>query len=179
MDQNRVGTWVQQLSQSLPESFRNTGFLLGFGLTQVPLIFLVSPRVVSLTSERVEIRIPLNRLTRNHLKSMYFGTLCIGADVAGGLLAARLIRESGAPVSLVFKDLKAEFLKRAEGGPVHFVCDDGQAIQDLVRRTLESGQRENLTVRVTASVPRVSSEPVARFELTLSLKRSERGKKFF
>jgi len=179
MSDSLVQKSVGAVLSRFPESVRNTGFLLGFGLTQVRLIFLVSPRVVEISSRRVEIRLPLNWLTRNHLRSMYFGALCIGADVAGGLLAARLIRNSGVAVSLVFKDLKANFLKRAEGGDVHFICEDGELIQELVKRTLSSGQRENATVRVRACVPRVSPDSVAEFELTLSLKRSEKNKRLF
>jgi hypothetical protein len=41
-----------------------------------------------------------------------------------------------------------------------------------MRRTLESGEREEATVHVVATVPsKLGDEPVARFELTLSLKR--------
>ncbi len=74
-------------------------------------------------------------------------------------------------VSFIFKDFKAEFLKRAEGD-VHFANEDGPVIQELLRRALGSGEREEAKVHVTATVPRKrGGEPVARFELTLSLKR--------
>ena len=104
---------------------------------------------------------------------MYFGVLAAGADVAGGLIAMRLIQEEGNLVSLVFKDFQASFLKRAEGD-VHFICEDGEAIRKLVQKATESGERENMPVHVVATVPSQSGpEPVAEFTLTLSLKRKK------
>lgn len=102
---------------------------------------------------------------------MYFGALCIGADTAGGLIAMRAIEQTGGGVALIFKDFQAEFLRRAEGD-VAFTCDQGEAIRELVSLARASGEREEMTVRVVATVPELlGDEPVARFTLTLSLRR--------
>lgn len=162
---------TRQVRDAIPETMKGTMMLRTFGFFKVPLIFFCNPSVVELNDQRCVVKIPLNRRTRNHLNSMYFGTLCVGADCAGGLMAMRLIDAKKAKVSLVFKDVKAEFLKRPEGD-VHFTCEDGPAIQALVDRAVATGERENLSVTVVATVPsKMGSEPVSRFELTLSLKR--------
>jgi len=62
---------------------------------------------------------------------MYFGVLAVGADVTGGFLAMNYIQASKSKINLIFKDFHADFLKRAEDD-VHFVCEDGIAIQNLV-----------------------------------------------
>ncbi|MGA7614218.1 MAG: PaaI family thioesterase [Thermoanaerobaculia bacterium] len=153
------------------ERFRQTFFVRSWAFWKVPLIWYTRPSVLKLDDERCLIRIPFRRRNRNHLGSMYFGVLCVGADVAGGLIAMHRIRKSGERVSLVFKDFKANFLKRPEGDVV-FTCEDGVRIGELLDRVVRSGEREHDTVRVTATVPELSgSEPVAEFELTLSLKR--------
>ena len=153
------------------EKLRATLQLRTFGFFKIPLIFYVSPFIEEFNNERIVVRIPLKRHTRNHLKSMYFGVLATGADCAGGLMAMRMIQASGQKVSLLFKDFKAEFLKRAEGD-VFFTCEDGSAIRALVEKALTSDDRVNHTVHVTATVPSLlGSEPVALFELTLSLKK--------
>ena len=73
-------------------------------------------------------------------------------------------------LSFVFKAVRAEFLKRPEND-VHFSCEDGEAIQALVRRAVETGEREETMVHVTARVPKKpGDEPVAQFEMTLSVK---------
>lgn len=142
-----------------------------FGITQVPLIWWVAPIVLNVGIARTEIRINLGWRTRNHLKSMYFGALAIGADVAGGLLFMNLMREKGLKASFVFKDMNAKFLKRADGD-VHFVCDSGPSVASLVDRCLASPERQETTVEIKALVPtKYGDTPVAIFTLTLSVKR--------
>jgi len=102
---------------------------------------------------------------------MYFGALWTGADAAAALAALEATRESGGRVAILFKDAKAEFVKRAESD-VHFACDQGREILALVAKANVSGERENLPIQVVATVPSLlGSEPVARFTLTLSVKR--------
>jgi acyl-coenzyme A thioesterase PaaI-like protein len=143
-----------------------------WALKNVFLLWFVGPKVLEVNERRCEVVIPLNWKTKNHLRSMYFGALCIGADVAGGLIAFHLMQQQKARVAFVFKDIQASFLKRPEGD-VHFSCEDGAAITELMRRTMASGEREETTVHVTARVPgKLGDEPVATFALTLSLKKS-------
>ena len=100
---------------------------------------------------------------------MYFGALAVGADVTGGFLAMDPIVESGRNIHLIFKDFKADFLKRPEGD-VHFYCNDGLVIRELVNKAIETGERHNYKMNIEAAVPKLSDDIVARFELTLSLK---------
>ena len=132
----------------------------------------MKPSILELSGRRCEVVVPLNwRTRRRDIRAMYLGTLCMGGDVAGGLMAFNLAARSKERVSFVFKDLKAEFFKRAEDD-VHFVCEDGELIAGLMRRTIESGERQEATVSVVATVPtKLGAEPVAKFQLTLSLKK--------
>jgi acyl-coenzyme A thioesterase PaaI-like protein len=161
-----------RLLGALPGTMKETLLLRVFGFLKIPMLFYISPSVVELTDEKCVIKVPLTRRSKNHLGSMYFGALSAGADAAGGLIAMRLIQAEGeGNVSLIFKDFHAEFLKRAEGD-VLFTCTQGAEIQALVRRVLASGDRKNLPVHLVATVPsKLGDEPVAKFTLTLSLKR--------
>lgn len=143
-----------------------------WSLQNVFFLWLMRPRIVELNAERCIVRVPLNWITRRRdIHAMYLGTLCMGADVAAGLIAFQLVREQKARVNFIFKDLRAEFLKRAEGD-VLFTNDDGPMIQDLVRRALSGEERHEATVHVVATVPsKLGDEPVAKFELTLSVKK--------
>jgi hypothetical protein len=102
---------------------------------------------------------------------MYFGALCIGADAAAALIGLKASEKAGGRVAVIFKDMRAEFFKRAEAD-VHFACDQGREISELITRADASGERQNLPVHVVATVPKLfASDPVARFTLTLSVKR--------
>ena len=143
-----------------------------WSLRNVFLLWLIRPAILELTADRCVVRVPLNwRTRRRDIHAMYLGTLCMGADVAAGLISFKLVMERKLNVSFVFKDIRAEFLKRADGDVV-FTNNDGPMIQALVARAMESGERQESTVHVVATVPeKYGDEPVARFELTLSLKK--------
>jgi acyl-coenzyme A thioesterase PaaI-like protein len=153
------------------ERLKQTFGMRLFGWLKIPLLASVRPSVVELTEARCVVRIPLRRWTKNHLGSMYFGALAIGADCAGGLLAMDQIKRSGRPVSLVFKAFQATFLKRPESD-VYFICEEGGAIRDQVQRALDSEARITEPMRIQAAVklPDGTFEPVAEFLLELSLK---------
>ena len=143
-----------------------------WALRNVFLLWLIKPRILEVNDRRCEMVVPLNwRTRRRDIHAMYLGTLCMGADVAAGLIAFKLVNERKLRVNFVFKDMKAEFLKRAEGD-VHFTNTQGAMIQDMLRRAVETGERQEATVPVIATVPsKLGDEPVARFELTLSMKK--------
>lgn len=157
------------ITKNIPQKIQDTLFVRFFGLTKVPLIFFVSPSVVRLDDQQCIVKIPLNRRTKNHLNSMYFGVLATGADLAGGLVAMKEIADSKKQVALSFKDFHAEFLKRAEGD-VHFVCTQIPEIKNFVAQVIASGERMNFPVYIEAIVPSIEAAPVAKFTLTLSLK---------
>jgi acyl-coenzyme A thioesterase PaaI-like protein len=164
---------AEPLLEALPSQVRDTAFLRAFGLWNVPMLFFISPSVVEVNENRCVVKVPLTRRTKNHLGSMYFGALAAGADCAGGLIAMRMIQKKGNQVSLIFKDFQAHFLKRAEGD-VLFTSEDGPAVLKLVQQAIESGERVQMPVQVTATVPsKLGTEPVAQFTLTLSLKRKK------
>ena len=141
------------------------------GFTKIPLLYFARPSVVELTDEKIVVKIPLRRRTKNHLGSMYFGALAVGADVSAGLIAWRRIDESGVPISLVFKDIFGDFLRRPEAD-VHFTCTEGGEIDKLVQNAATSCEREEMPIHVIATVPSLTgNEPVARFTLTLSIKK--------
>lgn len=154
------------------ERLRQTVGMRLFGWLKIPLLASVHPSVVELSETRCVIKVPLRRWSKNHLGSMYFGALAIGADCAGGLLAMDQIKRSGGGVSLVFKAFQAQFLKRPESD-VYFICEEGQAIRDQVRRALDSEERitEPMHIQAVVKLSDGSFEPVAEFTLELSLKR--------
>lgn len=150
---------------------KETAVVRLLGIRKIPLLFVMSPRVLRLDEDGCELQVPLSYWTRNHVGIMYVGALAGGADLASGLNAASAIWQRHRKVELVFKNMTAEFLKRADGD-VHFHCTQGREINDLVRKADETGERFTMPVNVVATVPKkYGDEPVARFTMGLSLKR--------
>lgn len=144
------------------------------GLFKIRMLGFVSARLVESTPQKTVVKIPLNRRTRNHLGSIYIGALAVGADVTGAWIAFNLLDRTKKKVSIVFKDLKAEFHRRADGD-VLFTCSDGEKVSEAFEQTLVDGERKNIGLKVVATVPsKYQDEPVATFVMTLSM-RYKRG----
>ncbi len=155
---------------TVKERLKYNLYLWYFSLTQVRLIHYCRPKIHDITEDGVTLFMPLDRRTRNHVKSMYIGAMVVGVDMVAGFTAMLKIRKSKRNVILIFKDLNAEFFKRAEGD-VHYICKEGKAIEAAVEETLRTGERVNLPVPVIATVPdKFGDEPVAKFSITLSMK---------
>jgi len=136
----------------------------------IPMIAYSGLSIVSVDDEHCTVKIPLKSETKNHLQSMYFGALAVGADGAGGLIAMYQIMKNNHKISLVFKDFQANFLSRAEGD-VYFTCRDGKKVSNMIAETLKTGQRVSEPVTIIATTPDTTGDkPVAEFVLTLSLK---------
>jgi len=153
--------------------WKQTLALRYFGLRQIPLIFFVRPSIIQLTQKECAVSIPLRRRTKNHLKSLYFGVLAVGADLAGGLLAMQMIERSDHRISLVFKDVQADFLKRVDADAL-FTCRDGEKIEALINKVIQTGERHHESLHIEVTAPdKYGDEILATFSLTLSLKVKE------
>lgn len=141
-----------------------------FAFTKVPLIWFCRPSIIHIDDNCIKVRIPLKRRNKNHLNSMYFGALAVGADLSGAFLAFHKVEKLGKKVSLAFKSVEGEFLKRPESDVI-FTCTDGELIDSMLQESLQSGERINQLVTIVATCPkRHEDEPMAVFKLTLSVK---------
>ncbi len=148
-------------------SFKDKILLKLYCYLKLPLIAYCRPKIITLTYIESIVEIPLNRRTKNHFKSMYFGALSIGADFTGGLLVMNMIKKNKSKSRLLFKDFSANFIKRCTTDIV-FSCSDHAIIQKSIDRNLETGERVNFKLKVQAFSK--NGEHVADFVLTTSIK---------
>ena len=137
------------------------------GIFKIPMIGYVRPRLVEINDTDVVVKIRLRRRTKNHLKSMYFGVLAVGADVTAGLHAFYFCDELNVRPSFAFKAMKSEFIKRAETD-VLFTCNEGAAVREQVLKAIQTNERQNHWVKVTAKD--MNGDVVALFEMEISVK---------
>ncbi|MFA5960038.1 MAG: hypothetical protein WC785_05935 [Tatlockia sp.] len=145
-------------------------FLWTFGRFKVPLIGYLKPKIIRLDDKELVIKIPLSRRSKNHLHSMYFGALAVGADLAGGLHGFYHAKQAKVTISLLFKSFQAEFYRRPESD-VYFVCNSGAIIQAMIKESKQTKQRINKPIEVQGMVNYPEKpEQIARFTLELSIK---------
>ncbi len=148
--------------------------LWSFGRKKVPLIGHVRPKLLKINDQEIIIKLPLSRRNKNHLQSMYFGSLAIGADLAGGFHGLYHAKQSGLNVSLAFKSFEAQFLRRPESD-VYFISQMGDTVQSMIAEAKTTSLRINRPILVNAYTHYPENpEKVAAFSLVLSLKATER-----
>ena len=143
-----------------------------FARHKVPMIGFCQPELIKLTPSSCETVIPLNNNTKNHVDSLYFGALAVGADITAGFLAIWLSQQSEHFIEVVFKDFQADFKKRALAA-THFLCDSGDLIQQMIAETTQTQERVSRAIPIMATTPSLSKDIVAEFSLTLSCKRKQ------
>lgn len=150
--------------------FRFKLFFWYFCHFKVMMIGYLKPRLVTLNEVEIVIFLPLRRRSRNHLKSMYFGALAVGADLAGGIHGFYHAKLAQCEVALIFKSFQAQFLRRPESG-VYFICTEGLIVQQMIEEGKKTGERITRPINISAytDYPN-SSHKVAHFILELSLK---------
>lgn len=151
-------------------AFKYTALMRFYGWVKIPLLAFVAPKVEVYDGKRCVISIPLGYRTKNHVNSMYFGALGIGAELSIAAAAVFAIRDKKKRIDFIFKDFKCDFLKRADGD-VHFICDEIDEVLKLVDQAAESDERLEKKLKGYAIVPaNKTNEPILQYELTLSMK---------
>lgn len=140
-------------------------FLLGF--FKIPMLWFVRPKVISIDENECVVKIRLRRRTRNHVRSMYFGAMAVGADLSAGLHTFYFAGKDQNRMHFVFKSMACEFLKRAESD-VRFISREGDKIKATVEKARESGERQNQEVMVEGVDN--ENEVVATFKMVVSVK---------
>lgn len=145
-------------------------FLWYFGHFKVHLIGHLRPKLIALDDRQIVAKLPFSRRSKNHLNSMYFGALAVGADLAGGLHSFYHAERAKVKVSVAFKSFQAQFLRRPESD-VYFVCEMGEEVKAMIEESKVTGQRINKPIAIKAYINYPEkAEEVADFSLELSIK---------
>jgi len=156
---------TQQIHNRLFKKVKWQLFLLG--LFKIPMIGFLRPKLFQLNNDSVSIKIRLRRRSKNHLNSMYFGALAVGADLAAGIHVFYFSELNKMNTSFAFKGMQVDFLKRAETDVV-FRCSEGSVIQSVMKESQKTGERINKSINVEAF--NLSEELVASFQMVISVK---------
>ena len=140
-------------------------FLLG--RIRIPLIGYTNPRLLSIDDQSVRVRIKLRRRTKNHLNSMYFGALAVGADIAGGIQVFYFSKMLGKEISFAFKGMNAQFIKRAESDII-FESTQGELVKAAIDKSIAEKVRVNESIEVRAIND--AQEIVAKFDMIISVR---------
>ncbi len=106
-------------------------------------------------------------INQNPFKSLYWATQGMAAELVTGLLVMKKIKDSKKKISMLVVHQEGDFFKKATG-LITFNCDQGERIDEAIRRTLETG--EGQTFQLEAAGFNEQYEKVSSFEFTWSIK---------
>jgi hypothetical protein len=150
-----------------------SAFIQFFSLGKIPLLGFMRPQVVRLDEQLSAVKIPFGYVTKNHVGSMYFGALAMGAELSVALYMVDQIFMKGLKSQFIFKDFKAQFHKRAEKD-IYFVCNQISELQSLCEKAAQTTERVEGTFHGYAvdDVEQIQNPQtkIMSYELTISLK---------
>ncbi len=155
------------MKNSFPSLVQMQRSLFWFSWLKIPMIAYCRPKIMIWDEEQVVLKIRKSRRTKNHLNSMYFGVLMVGADLAAGMHALAFSRVQEKKISLAFKSCNAQFIKRPLTD-VFFQANAGNIVREMIAISNTTGNRINreIVVELTES----SGEKVAEVIMELSIK---------
>ena len=81
---------------------------------------------------------------------MFWAVQGMAAELATGVLLTSAIRESGAKISMLVLNNKANFSKKATGR-IRFQCDQGLEVKAAVAKTVETGASQTIWMDATGT----------------------------
>ena len=137
---------------------------------KLPSVWWCGIRVRAISSESCSSNVRLGWFNKNPFKSLFWAVQGMAAELTTGILIMQAITASKKRISMLVLNNKANFSKKAKG-LISFNCYQGEKINEVINRLLESKKPQTLWVK---SVGKDESGDVVssfEFEWTLMLKK--------
>jgi len=145
----------------------NPIFFKLFLLFKLPMAFLAGLKLKNLSRESSLVTMKYKYLNKNPFGSIYFACLSMAGELASGMLAASIVYESKAKVSMLVVGMEVNFVKKAIG-VISFKCNDGLLIKETISSAILSGEGKTLKALTTAVDQK--GDIVAEFNINWSFK---------
>ena len=137
---------------------------------KLPSVWWCGIRVKEISSKSCRANVRLGWFNKNPFKSLFWAVQGMASELTTGMLIMQAITKSKKNISMLVLNNKANFSKKAKG-LISFNCYQGEKINEVINRLLESKKPQTLWVK---SVGKDESGDVVssfEFEWTLMLKK--------
>ena len=136
---------------------------------KLPSAFLCGVRAKYIDEAKCEVTVTHRWINQNPFHSMYFAVQAMAAELSTGALVMGKIRESDQKISMLVANNKSNFTKKATG-KITFTCNDGNAIQSAIRKTIETGEGQTCWMKSIGKNAKGEQVSEMDFEWTVKLK---------
>ena len=137
-----------------------------FLLWKLPAAWFMGIGVRACDDERAIVALPYSWRSQNPFRSTYFAAQCAAGELSTGLLGLTHLQEQP-PVSMLVTQVEAAFFKKADT-TLLFTCTAGQEVAALIRRVVQSGEAQTLTMVSSGELP--DGQLASRITVTWSFK---------
>ena len=114
-----------------------------FTIFKLPSAYLCGVRTKSIDSTKCVVTVKHRWINQNPFNSMFWAVQGMAAEFSTGALVIAKIKDSGKKVSMLVTSNSATFTKKATGR-ITFTCNDGNLIDDALKKTIETGEGQTL-----------------------------------
>lgn len=120
--------------------------LNSFIIFKLPSAYLCGVRTKSIDEEKCIVTVKHRWINQNPFKSMFWAVQGMAAEFSSGALMIKKIQASGKRISMLVTSNNATFTKKATGR-ITFTCHDGYLVDDVLKRAIETGEGQTVTMK--------------------------------
>ena len=113
---------------------------------KLPSAYLCGVRTKYIDDEQCKVSVKHRWINQNPFNSMFWAVQGMAAELTTGALVMSKIKASGKPISMLVVTNNASFTKKATGR-IHFICTDGQKVDEAINKTIETGEGQTLWMK--------------------------------
>jgi len=114
-----------------------------YTMFKLPAAYFCGVRTKHIDNEKCIVGVKFKWINQNPFKSMFWAVQGMAAEFSTGALMISKIQESGKKLSMLVTSNNATFTKKATG-KIRFTCNDGKAIDALLKKAIETGEGQTL-----------------------------------
>lgn len=138
-------------------------------LFKLPSAYFCGVRTKSITDSTCEVTVKHRWINQNPFNSMFWAVQGMAAELTTGALVMSKIQASGKRISMLVAHNNATFTKKATGR-IYFSCHQGKAIDDAIKRAIDTGEGQTVTLNSKGINSEGTQVSDFNFEWTLKLK---------
>ena len=119
--------------------------LNAFTIFKLPSAYFCGVRTKYIDTTKCVVTVRHRWINQNPFNSMFWAVQGMAAEFSTGALMMMKIKESGKQVSMLVTSNTASFTKKATG-KITFTCNDGNLIDHALRKTIETGEGQTITM---------------------------------
>lgn len=119
--------------------------LNSFIIFKLPSAYLCGVRTKVINEAECIVTVKHRWINQNPFKSMFWAVQGMAAEFSSGALMMMKIQASGKRISMLVTSNNATFTKKATGR-ITFTCNGGHQIDDVLKRAIETGEGQTVTM---------------------------------